>query len=611
VARLARHGLRLPVTFALAVVAVAVAGCATAPSGGPPRAAPGGNSQAQAYVQPLPPPAPTSSWQPAQVVLGFLHASASYAFDPAAARQYLSPELRRSWHPGRGVAVVGPIGPSNVTRLQYNPKELGNDQSAQVVVHLTGQQLATVSQSGQYQYAPGNINIRFVLARDSDGVYLIETLPLQTLMLTESDFEEVYQPRNLFFFAPAPASETPSVLVPDPVYAPLQSANSALNTDLATGLVNGLLRGQGGWLSGATMSAFPPGTRLLKKVTITGKTAYVDLGGAAAHAPDPILMAYQLAQTLGDGSYASPLASRVQLSINGRVRYAPIAAPDFVSTVPSGPVELITGTSSVGELPGQPGHGDKVQTRLSQDQLGPVKVTAVAASPNSDHPPQLAVAVQNPAGGCVVEEQPGGQGAYKNYPLAGSDAACSSLSYDSNGNLWAAAGSGVWVLPPGRSPVSVDLSAMSSAIQLGDQILALQMAPDGVRAALLVTSPAGGNQLLLAAVQVRGGSAAFGPPVTVGTAGLTDPIAISWYDAYHLAVLTTEGIYEVPLTTGAGQQPAPQLLTPLPTGVEALTLTTDGTELVVGTSQGGVYAEPVSSPGWTLVANGADPVYPG
>src|SRR5215469_11405505 len=98
VARL-RSGVRLPVFLALAAVAAAVAGCATAPSGGPPRAAPGGNSQAQAYVQPLPPPGPTSTWHPDQVVLGFLHASASYAFDPAAARQYLSPELRKSWHP--------------------------------------------------------------------------------------------------------------------------------------------------------------------------------------------------------------------------------------------------------------------------------------------------------------------------------------------------------------------------------------------------------------------------------------------------------------------------------------------------------------------------------
>jgi hypothetical protein len=604
-------------TVALTAVAAALAGCATAPSGGPPRLAPGGNSQAQAYVQPLPPPGPTKTWLPAQVVLGFLHASASYAFDPAAARQYLSPELRRSWHPGGGVAVVGAPTVSTPTP-PYNPKlNRGSDESAPKVVNFTGQRLATVSQSGQYQYAPGSLNIQFLLAKNANGVYLIQQLPLQTLMLTESDFEEVYQPRNLFFFAPAEGSQLPSVLVPDPVYAPLQSANSALNTDLATGLVNGLLRGHGGWLSGATISAFPPGTRLLRKVTITGKTASVDLGGAPAHKLLQQVgpMADQLAETLGDRSYAPPLASLVQLSINGRVQDT-IAAPDLVPAVPSGPVELITGTTSVGELPGQPGHGYKVQTRLSQDQIGPAKVTAVAASPGSDHPPQLAVAVQDPTGGCVVEEQPGGQGSYKPYPLTSSGGPCNSLSYDANGILWAAAGSGVWMLSTGHSPVPVNLSAMSAAIQPGDQILALQMAPDAVRAALLIGTPgAAGNQLLMAAVRFGDGGPAVGQPVIVGTTGLTDPQAISWYDGYHLAVLATEGIYSVPLTTGAGQQPAPQLLTPLPPGVQTLTLTTDGKELVVGTMQGtsqGVYAEQASAPGsWSFVTNGEDPVYPG
>lgn len=605
------------VLAAVAALSAVLAGCATAPSGGPPRSAPGGNSQAQAYVQPLPPPGPTSRWTPEQVVLGFLHASASYAYDPAAARQYLVPELRRSWHPGRGVAVVG--GTPAVTQLSYNSKQqsLGGGQSLpQKVVHVTGPQVATLSQSGQYRYAPGNVNIRFQLAESANGVWLIEQLPLQTLLLTESDFEEVYQPRNLFFFAPAPASQTPSVLVPDPVYAPLQSSNSALNTDLATGLVNGLLKGQGGWLSGATTSAFPAGTRLLKKVTITGKTAQVDLGGSAAHAqPQQVmLMADQLAETLGDSSYALPLATHVQLSINNSVQYS-IGAPDLVPSVPSGPVELITGTSSVGELPAQPEHGTRLQARLTQEQIGAANVTAVAASPGQDHPQQLAVAVRNLAG-CAVEEQPGGQSAYKTYQLTSTAGACGSLSYDTNGNLWAVAGGEVWVLSPGHAPAAVDMSAMSAAMQPGDQILALQMAPDAVRAALLVSTPAAGNRLLLAAVRVGGGSAAFGQPVTVGTTGVSDPAAISWYDAYHLAVLGSGGIYAVPLTTGAGQQPTPQLITTLPpTSAQTVTLTTDGTELVVGTTQGttqDVWAEPVSSPGsWSLVANGADPVYPG
>jgi hypothetical protein len=561
----------------------------------------------QAYVQPLPGPGPTSSWQPEQVVLGFLHASASYAFDPAAARRYLGPGLSKNWHPGRGpVAVVG--GPTGLTEELYHPHDVALAEPYEQV-DFTGQHLATLSQSGQYQYTPGaNVQYQFVLAR-TNGVWLIQQLPpQQSLMLTESDFEEVYQPRNLFFFAPAAASQVPDVLVPDPVYAPLQSSNSALNTDVATGLVNGLLQGQG-WLSGTTFSAFPPGTRLLKRVTITGRTAQVYLGGAAAHSQQSTIqqMADQLLATLRDGQYSQPLATSLQLYIDNRPQ-AVYPAGDLVPAVQSGPVQLITGAGSVGELPAQPGHGAKVQTRLGQDQLGAATVTAVAASPSSDHPGQLAVAIQN-AGGCAVEEQPTGQGAYRTDALTSSGGPCNSLSFDVNGNLWAAAGDAVWVLGPGRSPAPADMTAMAAAIQPGDQILALRMAPDAVRAALLVSTPAG-NRLLLAAVHVSNGSATFGQPVTVGTAGLTDPLSISWYDAYHLAVLASGGIYEVPLTGGAGQQPAPQLIGTLPTSVQTLTLTTDGAELIVGTSQG-VYAEAVSAPGWSFIATGADPVYPG
>jgi hypothetical protein len=608
-----RRRIGLPVPLALLVAALALAGCATAPSGGPPRQAPGGSNQVQAYVQQLPAPGPTSRWSPQDVVLGFLHASASYAFDPAAAKQYLAPQLRTQWHPGRGpVAVVGKI--SAVETGPYRPQILSPTQPAEKIVQFTGQHLATLSQTGQYQYAPGQNNYQFVLAQTND-VWLIVHLPTQqSLLLTESDFEDVYQPRNLFFFAPGQPSNE---LVPDPVYAPLVSADSALNTDLATGLVNGLLKGQGGWLAGATVSAFPAGTTLLGKVTIADKTARVDLGGAANRAqPITILsMAGQLLATLSDGEYSLPLASRLALYIDNSPR--PVIAPiGVVPSVPDGPVLLITGTDSVGqlELPAVPKPGIKPQPKLGPAQLGTAEVTAVAASPDASRPEQFAVAVQDGAG-CAVEVRSGSQG-YQSYPLVGSIGQCNSLSYDANGTLWAAAGSGVWIMQPNRLPARVDLSALAATLQPGDQILALRMAPDAVRAALLVGTPTGNNnKLLLTAVRVRSSSSAsLGEPVTVG-AGLTDPLAITWYDAYHLAVLAAggiAGIYDVPLSGGAGQQPgaAPVLFITAPQGADSLT--TDGSEFVVGTIGGQVLAGSVSAPSWLPVAQGAaDPIYPG
>ncbi len=613
-ARLTGRRARLSMPLVLVVAGIAVAGCATAPSSGPPRKAPGGSDQVQAYVQELPAPGPTSKWTAKDVVLGFLHASASYSFDPTAAKQYLVPQLRKQWHPGREpVAVVG--APSAITTQRYKPQQIIAQAPPEEQVEFTGQHLATLSQTGQYQYAPGG-NVRYVFyLEQTNGVWLIDKLPAQqSLLLTESDFEDVYAPRNLFFFAPPAASQSASVLVPDPVYAPLLSSNSALNTDLATGLVNGLLKGQGGWLSGTTVSAFPRGTRLLKKVTIAGKTATVDLGGAAARA-QPITvgqMAGQLLATLSDGQYSPPLASRLELYIDNKLRsiLPPIGV---VPTVPSGPVLLVTDTGnldSVGQLADAPKPGSKPQPRLSPAQIGQPDVTAVAASPDAGRPGQIAVAV--PAGngnGCVVEARSGDQGALQSYPLPGSTTACTSLSYDTNGNLWAAAGRGVWFMQPNRPPVAVNLAAMAGTLQPGGVILALRMAPDAVRAALLVQTSAG-NKLLLAAVRLRAGTASLGQAVTVGT-GLTAPQAISWYDPYHLAVLASGGIYDVPLTGGAGQQPgaAPYLFSTAPPGADALT--TDGSELIVGTGQGLVFAASVSAPTWSLVADGTNPIYPG
>ena len=625
-ARLPRSArqFRFPVTLTATAFALAISSCASAPSGGPPGRATGTGSQVQAYVQPLPPPPPTAanSWGPTEVVLGFLHASASYAFDPAAPERYLVPSLRKSWRPANGpVAVVG--GPTGLSEERYAHAFQGapDSGSQREIVKFTGQRLATLTQTGQYQYTPGQIDAQFILAKEN-GVWLIDQLPGNQpgLMLTQSDFESVYQPRNLFFYAPNEPTQSFGVLVPDPVYAPLQSSNSALNTNLATGLVNGLLNGPGDWLAGATWSAFPAGSKLIKQVTITGRVAQVDLGGAAMHASwhQKQLMEAQLTATLGDHSYAEPLASQVQLYINNTLQYVEPTASinSLVTQVPTGPVLAITGPSSVGQLPDHPGANARVDPRVTPGQIGGATVTAVAAEPTQSPKPQIAVAVAYRAG-CAVF-LPAGGATYHSHVLSTSRGVCTSLSWDSNGNLWAAAGQSVWVLPPqNRHPVLADLGRLTAVSQPGSSILALQMAPDNVRVALLVHTRSG-NKLLLTAVRFERTGVMFGMPVSIGAGG-AQPIAISWSDPYHLAVLGQSGqagdlIFAVPLAGGAGLQPGgvpKQLGAPPP---NAQTLTTDGSELVVGTFDGNIhriFASSPASPPWARVTTGSDPVYPG
>jgi hypothetical protein len=136
------------------------------------------------------------------------------------------------------------------------------------------------------------------------------------------------------------------------------------------------------------------------------------------------------------------------------------------------------------------------------------------------------------------------------------------------------------------------------------QVLALRMAPDGIRAAFLVHT-ADGNRLLLAAVRTTSGVTSFGPAVSLGT-GLSKASSIAWYDPYNLVVLANGAIYEVPLTGGAGHK---RPLAGAPTGAQSIT--TNGSELVVGISNGQLRSAANFYTFWNELAKGSGPAYPG
>jgi hypothetical protein len=485
-------------------------------------------------------------------------------------------------------------------------------------VTFPAQQLATLSQGGQYQYSAGTFPYIFKLARknEKNGIWLITQLPQgnSSLLLTQASFEEVYQPRNLFFCARY-ISCVNGELVPDPVYAPVQSADSALNTDVAAGLVHGLLKDQGSWLSGATTTAFPRGTSLLK-VAFRGRVAVVDLGGAAARAstPQKYAMQAQLLATLTSKAYSSPLAQNVSLEINGRSLFT---GPNSNLVSPVSPAPLVYESG--------PGVVSQVNPNSDLVQTGPAQITTLAATASGaggKTATAVAMAVPN-GGGCAVDIQfppPSGvRSTYQTFKFSGKGGPCTSLSWDRNENLWAVAGGQVWMLPTQAyaatvadgtdsnakkpTPVAVSLGNLQPHGKSGPRILSLQMAPDGVRAALLVATPGSkspgskspgskspgskspwSNQVLLAAVNVKPGEASLGAAVPTWT-GLDRPTAVSWESAYYLVVLTKTGIWQVPLTGSAGR-----LLGSAPAG--AVSLTTDGVTLVVGTVAG-----PAQTPG--------------
>jgi hypothetical protein len=571
---------------------------------------PGASGQPQAFVQPLPPPAPAPKEDAGNVVLGFLHASANFALDPKAVRAYLSSGV--DWQPTGGVTIISP----NVSILQpavTTPHGLGVSVEN---VTMVGQPIATLTSSGQYTYQSGaRTRFRFTLVRSGPNApWLIESLPSGThLLLTQSDFEQVFEPQNLYFFSRL----VPGDLVPDPVYVPVQAANGAVNTNLASDLVRGLLRGGGKWLSGAIQTAFPNGTKLLGPVVISNQTAMVNLGGAAAHADQGKLEAMyaQLEQTLTSLAYAPVIATSVELEIDGQ----PQSLNGSGDVVPG----RLQATSGAGGLLYFAGGGTVHQLRPKNvvtvpfPQLGGQgQITATAATTidtASAHPPKVVAAAIQPQGrGCEVEVAQSGVPGLHPYSISAGGGPCTTLSWDSNGDLWAVTGSEIWVVQPENKPVEVSPPpGLQDSLRDGSaQLVGFQMSPDGLRGAMLVQTGTH-RQLYVAAMRIAQSGISFGSAFPVGTDLVgPGPSTFNWYGTYYLLAIEGSNLYQVPLIGSSTT-----LSSSVPAGV--LTLSGAGSQtdtpviLAVGTNAGRILMSNYPYSTWTYAPDsGSAPSFP-
>ncbi len=589
--RLAARHRSLPVAAAC-VAAVVMAGCATVPSSGPPRPireSPNELTQGEDFPQLIPAP-PGDQWKPKQIVSGFLVASASFA--DAVAREYLAP-WAQNWKRGWAVTVVSQ---PKFKPAVFLPHLTGQPASRTATVQVSGQELATLTASGQYQIPPASAKhvITFKLVK-INGQWRI-TNPPSRLLLSKSDFLRVYQPRNLYFFA-----QPGRMLVPDPVFVPLQ----ATTTDLATGLVRALKQRPLGYLQGVTQTSFPQGTRLLGPVRIGGSGAIVNLGGAIARASPSVLagVAAQLVWTLTSPSYGRPAIKSVRLEINGQLQRPPGSAAGvellsaYQSMVPRPATR--TGLYFVG--------GDGVIQVLSpslaaspaaargQAGTGLVPMTTIAVSPPDERyiagisPDGRVIHVGSLARGATLESwRPGGRS--------------TSLSWDRHGDLWAATSRGIWLRPPGgKPPIAVDVGLHGS-----ERVTALRVAPDGVRVAMIVHTGAT-SELQIGAITRGSSAASIGQLIPLGP-GITAPAALSWYDPDNLIVLvhprTADARLErVPVNGGQVAAIAPE--------PDIISVATAGTQIVAGLRNGQMVTFTGTAGGWGPPIAGHDPAYPG
>lgn len=587
------------VAVAVAAVAAVACACATVPTGGPvvsEKIAPAGGPQAGDYEQLIAPP-PQPGWTPEQIVSGFLLAGADFTGDHKVAAEYLTQAARKSWHPG-----------SNATVFSNTPAaELASLSVSDATVRVSGQQVATIGSQGEGEYvavAHGGRNdqVQFHLHK-VHGQWRI-TDPGDQLLLTSNDVARAYRSQDLYFFDPSMTA-----LVPDPVFVPVQE-NPVPQS------VRSLLRGATGWLSHATRTAFPMGTRLIS-VDESGNVIRVNLGGAAAgttqHQRE--LMSAQLVWTLREFPDAAQNLNLI-LEINGQPVTLPSigsagqpVATSWQSYDPSG---LGTGSSFPAFFVGQ---GNKVQmlNSVGNDSqpspvpgaagTGSVQLNQIAVSPD---PETSRIAGVSPGGGAVYTGNLSRSGGLS-LQLTGRN--FTNPSWDRDGNLWIAGVSGgkpgIWMLVGGVHPVPVRMPGGYGPVQ------ALRVARDGARIAL-ITGTGTGQQLLVGAIVRNGSQISVGPVVPIGTglsqiAQMTD---LAWSDADNLVVLAQpsggqEQLFKVPVDGGPYQA-----LGTAPAGTQSVAAA-PGLPVLAGVPGSGWVQYSPDELSWRNLVQGQYPAYPG
>jgi hypothetical protein len=597
-----RHRLAAA-TAGLAVLLLAA--CATVPDSGSVQQGTGAAGAAAAaadqgyLLQPVT-AKPGPGWSPVQIVSGFLDTTASFAGNYAAAREFLAPGTK--WHPNGFAAKVIDSQPQ-VTQVASPVKPPTQQISATVAsVQVTGDQLATVTSGGQYLPAspdpsPYSWSVQL---RKIGGQWRITGNRLPTTPpIFEPDFHRVYLPRELYFVAGDGRS-----LVPDSVFVPLQATAG----DVARQLVTALQDGPPDWLDGATGSAL----RLISSpasVTINAGTATVNLRVSAAVAPklNTSQIMSQLVWTLAGPSFAqSALVQAVRLEINGYLQ----SSASWASGRPAADGTTLLSLPQIAG--GQPLYTVGSHGVLQKLAVGSTSVTRIPVHAGDGLTPLGAIAV-SPGGREVAwASTQSGQGIYYGPLKSGArldrwapHGRVTSISWAANGSLWVVAGGEVWMLQPGHP------AELLGGVPSG-RVLSIRVAPDNVRAAMIVKSR-GGAQLMLGAIEYFPNGNSLGPvsmghTVAVGT-DVSNPTQLAWYDPNDIIVLSSSQVgpvlQEVPVDGARATPIVPAA------GTQSITSAGPDNPLAAGLAHGGLALTSNLNGTWITRKNaGLYPTYP-
>ncbi|TDB93765.1 LpqB family beta-propeller domain-containing protein [Actinomadura sp. 7K534] len=509
---------RITRLLAAAALLLGGAGCANVPSGGQVVT---GESAERAervddpYVR-LIPVKPRPEWGPAQIVSGFLAASASFDDNHKVARLYLGKQ--NSWDPGLRPSVT-------VLASRITDPQIVKATDDQATVRITGEEVGTISSDGQYTASPKALDATFQLAKNQQGVWRITSLPggeKAGLLLTQDDVERAMRTVNLFFYAP-----DRHTLVPNGIFLPVVNRQT-----LPTQLVHALLTGPTSWLKGAVQTAFPEGTRLKRRVQVSNEVATVDLT-KEARTGNLDRMSAQLSWTMRQLSEIK----RWQLRIDGE----PVTPSGMDSTQPVHAWEV---NSPDGRTPHDEAHQNAYVVgpsgfigTLEEDRAQPV-VTGPAGSLSR---PAVAPDYQEVAGLSADEAQllvaapVTGTPATRVVLTAKEGARFTAPSWSRDGTLWVVESkedeSWLWVRRRGEEPVRAAHWGLG-----GRQVLEFRVARDGVRAAVIAHVDGRPQVQIGRIAHAPDGSLDVGSFLPVSSE-LQDAVDIAWRDYNTLAVL--------------------------------------------------------------------------
>lgn len=284
-----RRGARLAVALVAGLALLLPAGCVRIPVSGPvvPTGSGGDVTDDQPiFIDPKPPRPGESA---PEIVKGFLDAMTATPLDLTVAKKFLTKDAQASWNPKL----------ETITYADASPPRGGS----RVSVTFTGVDRLDARGAWRGPVPRGQNVLEFPLVMEGEEWRIAEAP--DALVVPESWFEQRFRQVSLYFFDP-----TARILVPEPVFVPR-------GEQLATTLVNGLLRGPGTELARVSRSFIPPGLSFDLSVPVSAD-GVADLslkGDAGRQTPQAVeLMVAQLAWTLRQ----EPSIRAFRVSIGGQ-----------------------------------------------------------------------------------------------------------------------------------------------------------------------------------------------------------------------------------------------------------------------------------------------------